>query len=87
MKGKIKMKVKYKIKFHWKCDAGIDIPKGHEEALQDDANKRIFEMIQEGYFQGELSTSIRFGKDIVSEEDEDEGLSYSGWWYLSVKRK
>ena len=87
MKGKLKMKVKYKIKYHWKCDSRIDIPKGHEQALQEDANKRIFEMIQEGYYQGELSTSVRFGKDVVSEENEEDGLSYSGWWYLKVKQK
>jgi len=87
MKVKLKMEVKYKIKYHWKCDSRIDIPKGHEQALQEDANKRIFEMIQEGHYQGELSTSVRFGKDVVSEENEEDGLSYSGWWYLKVKQK
>lgn len=79
------MKRKITVSYYWKCDAGIDIPKGHEEALEEDAEKRIFEMMQEGYYQGELSTSVRFGKDIVLEEDEEDGLEYSGWW--SIKRE
>ena len=76
------MKMKLNIDYHWTCDEGIDIPEKHNEALQEDAEARIFEMIKEGYFQGELCTSIRYGKDEVPEEDEDDGLTYSGWWYL-----
>ena len=44
-------------------------------------------MIQEGYTSGELFTSVRYGKDIVPEEDEDDGLEYSGWWSLTTKTK
>lgn len=40
-------------------------------------------MISKGYFEGELSTSVRFGKDVVEQEDEEEGLCYSGYWKLS----
>ena len=40
-------------------------------------------MIKENYNQGELSTSVRFGKDEVPEEDEEEGLNYSGWWSIT----
>ena len=68
------------IKYHWKCDEGIEIPEKHKEALEEDAMSRIFEMIKENYNQGELSTSVRFGKDEVPEEDEEDGLNYSGWW-------
>ena len=75
------MEITMKINYHWKCDQEVDIPKKHEEALKEDAESRIFEMIKEGYHQGELNTSVRFGKDHVPEEDEDEGLTYSGWWY------
>ncbi len=57
--------------------------KKHEEALKEDAKSRIFKMIKEGYYQGELNTSVRYGKDIVPEEDEDDGLTYSGWWSVS----
>lgn len=73
--------VKFKIEYHWTCDGGFEIPEAHKEPLQDDAETRIFEMIKEGYHQGELCTSVRYGKDIVPEEDEDDGLQYSGWWY------
>ena len=40
-------------------------------------------MIKEGYYQGELNASIRYGKEIVPEEDEKNGLTYSGWWTVS----
>jgi len=72
-----------KISYNWKCDQGIEIPNGHIDALEEDAQDRIFDLIIEGYFEGELSTSIRFGKDVVEQEDEEEGLSYSGYWKLS----
>jgi hypothetical protein len=74
---------KLKIKYHWNSDQGIEIPKGHEEALEEDALDRIFHQIKLGTYEGELFTSVRFGKDIVPEEDEEDGLTYSGWWKLS----
>lgn len=74
------MEKKIEINYHWTCDEGIDIPTKHNEPLEEDALNRIFEQIKEGNHQGELCTSVRFGKDIVPEETEDEGLSYSGWW-------
>lgn len=77
------MEEKIIIDYYWKCDTGIEIPEKHKEALKEDAESRIFEMIKEGYYQGELITSVRYGKDIVPEEDEENGLSYSGWWSLS----
>ena len=42
-------------------------------------------MVGEGNTQGELSTSVRYGKDQVPEEDED-GLNYSGWWFFKRKK-
>lgn len=74
------MKMQLKINYYWTCDEGIEIPEKHKEALKEDAEARIFEMIKEGYNQGELNTNVRFGKDIVPEEDKDNGLEYSGWW-------
>jgi hypothetical protein len=68
------------IDYHWTCDSGIDIPEAHKEALEEDAEERIFSMVREGYLMGELTTSVRYGKDKVPEEDEQDGLSYSGWW-------
>ena len=77
------MEFSLNIEYNWECDEGIDIPKAHEEALQEDAEERIYQMIKEGYNSGELCTTVRYGKDVVPEEDEDEGLSYSGWWSVS----
>lgn len=71
------------INYYWNCDEGIKIPEKHKEALKEDAEDRIFEMIREGYYSGELITSVRYGKDIVPEENEDDGLNYSGWWDAS----
>ena len=75
-----------KINYHWNCDNDIDIPQKHFEALEEDAHERIFEQIKEGNTSGELLTLVRFGKDIVPEEDEENGLYYSGWWSLSMSR-
>jgi hypothetical protein len=43
-----------------------------------------FEMLKEGYYSGELSTYVRVGRDEVPEEDENDGLSYSGWWSIKT---
>ena len=58
------MNGKIEINYDWKCDQETDIPQKHLEALKEDAEARIFEMIKEGYHQGELNTSVRFGKDL-----------------------
>jgi hypothetical protein len=78
------MEFKIEINYTWDCDEDIEIPSKHLETLEENALSRIFEMIQEGYYSGELFTTVRFGKDIVPEENEDDGLSYSGWW--SIKK-
>jgi hypothetical protein len=72
------------ISYNWTCNKGIKIPEKHREVLAEDAEKRIFEMIGEGYTSGELHTYVRYGKDEVPEENED-GLSYSGWFSISNK--
>jgi hypothetical protein len=76
------MEITISINYNWTCNQGIEIPEGHKEALEEDAQDRIFQMIKEGYYQGELNTSVRFGREVVPAEDEDEGLSYSGWWSI-----
>jgi hypothetical protein len=80
------MKKKIVIKYHWTCNEGIEIPEGHKEALEEDALNRIFEMVSQGNWEGELSTSVRYGKDVIPEEDEDDGLNYSGWWFFKRKK-
>jgi len=74
------MNKEFKLSFRWSCDQGIEIPEQHEDALEEDAKERAFEMLRQGYSSGELCTYVRYGKDEVPEEDEEEGLSYSGWW-------
>ncbi len=75
-----------KINYYWEEGGGTIIPERHVEALEEDAMSRIFEMVKDGYYQGELNTSVRYGKDEVSEEDEEDGLSYSGWWNVEFNR-
>lgn len=81
------MECKLEISYNWKCDQGIEIPEKHKEALEDDAISRILEMMKEDYYSGELFTSVRYGKDVVPEEDENEGLSYSGSWSITKKEE
>lgn len=42
-------------------------------------------MSKEGYTSGELSTIIRFGIDIVPEENNIIGIEYSGHWCRDTK--
>jgi hypothetical protein len=85
MKDKVESSIH--IDYHWNTDSGIDIPEAHKEALEEDAEERIFQMLKEGYNQGELCTTVRFGKDVVPEEDEEDGLEYSGWWGVKKESK
>lgn len=77
--------MKTKINYYWECEQVEIIPEKHKEALKEDAVNRIAEMVKEGFSEGELHTTVRYGKDIVPEEDEDDGLTYSGWWSLCSK--
>lgn len=76
---------KITIEFVWAPDTIDTIPEAHLEALEEDALERIFSMVKEGYSSGELFTSVRFGKDKVEEEDEENGLNYSGSWSLKTE--
>jgi hypothetical protein len=76
---------KITINYYWESVDVQEIPKEHKEFLQADALERIFMMIEEGYNSGELHTSVRLGKDVVSQEDEQDGLSYYGWWDISYE--
>ena len=73
------------IEYVWNPDDIETIPQKHLDALEEDALERIFKMVNEGYTSGELHTSVRFGKDVVEEESEDDGLCYSGSWSLTTK--
>lgn len=73
------------INYHWNCDT--EIPVKHIEPLQEDAMDRIMEMMKKGYTGGELITTVRLGKDVIPEEDEDNGLYYTGWWSINIENK
>ena len=81
------MKIEIHINYNWTCDKGIEAPEKHKEALEEDAESRIFEMVKKGCNQGELHTTVRLGKDIVPEENEEEGLTYSGWWSYAPQQQ
>lgn len=85
MSDKIQMSIH--IDYHWKTDSGISIPEAHKETLEEDAQERIFHMIKQGYLMGELCTTVIVGKDQVPEEDEENGLSYSGWWGVKISER
>lgn len=83
IKKSIIMKRKLEIEYVWSRDDDKLIPEEHIEALEEDAEERIFEQIKEGYKSGLLYTSVRFRKDIVPDEDKDNGLEYSGAWDIN----
>ena len=63
------------ITYYFNRNDGEVIPSAHIEELEEAANKRIFEMIQEGYHSGELCESIS-----LTDDDPEDGVEYSGWW-------
>ena len=73
------MEKEIKITYNWSRDDGKDIDKEHEEALEESAQERIFEMIKEGYRGGELNDRIR-----MNDKDGEDGVGYSGWWSLLI---
>ena len=81
------MEKKIEINYNWECDQEIDIPQKHKETLINNAHDRIFEMIKKDHCSGELCTSVRYGKEIIPEEDKDEGLTYSGSWSISYDKQ
>ena len=83
----INMRMKIEIEYYWNCDTLDYVPEGHNEALKEDAQERIMQMMKEGYVSGELITSVRYGQDKVPEEDSEEGLSYSGWFGIVTKEE
>lgn len=74
MEGKISIEYN----FNRNDDSDEPIKPSHLEALQEDAEERIFEMIKEGYYSGELHTYV-----LVDDEDGEDGISYSGWFTIT----
>ena len=74
------MKKKIILSYNWsRNDGKKKISTRHEEALEEDAMSRIFEMTKEGYTSGELHTFVR-----MDGKDGEDGISYSGWWDMTT---
>lgn len=73
------MEGKISIEYNFNRNDDLDEPikPSHLEALKEDAEGRIFEMLKEGYTSGELHTSV-----LVDDEDGEDGISYSGWFTI-----
>jgi hypothetical protein len=69
------MERKIVITYRWSSES--EIPLEHIEALEETAMSRIFDMVQEGYFQGELSDNI-----LMTDNDPEDGVEYHGWWEM-----
>jgi len=64
--------IKIKIKWEVKGTKEIDITNTNTEALKDDGFARAFEMIDEGYREGELCSNIVAA--------DGKSLEVHGWW-------
>lgn len=70
-----------KIEYNWHRSDNQPIKQEHIKALEESANDRIFEQINEGYTSGELHNNVR-----MTDEDGEDGIEYSGWWGLTTER-
>jgi hypothetical protein len=60
------------IRYWWKrSDGNKDIPEEHVDLAEQDAQERIYTMLRDGYWSGELHACV--GEGDVSRE-------YRGWW-------
>lgn len=73
------MKRELTISYNWSRDDGKEIKPDHVEALEESAMNRIQDMMGEGYTSGELSDNI------IMDDDDGDGIEYSGWWGLTTK--
>ena len=69
-----------KITYRWSKDDSSEIKTNHQEALDESAQSRIFEMMQQGYTSGELHDNVR-----MDDEDGEDGVEYSGWFEVSTE--
>ena len=67
------------IKYSWRCEKiKGEIPSNLAEALQESAEARIAEMMQEGYTSGELIDNVNM--DIPKRKTPEDGWECKGWW-------
>lgn len=74
------MKRTIKISYEWWRSDGKRMRPEHREALEEMAEERIGEMMQEGYSSGQLTDNVH-----MDDNDPPDGVEYTGWW--EVKKK
>lgn len=69
---------KINIVYRWWRDGENEIKPSHIPALEETAEKRIHEMMGEGYTSGELNDNI-----YMDDDDPEDGIEYTGWWEVT----
>ena len=68
-----------KTTYSWKPIAGGEIKPEHIPALEEAAETRIAEMMDQGYTSGQLFDNI-----YMLDDDPEDGVEYQGWWEVST---
>ncbi|MCK5610450.1 hypothetical protein KAR91_51735 [Candidatus Pacearchaeota archaeon] len=66
---------KTEISYNWRRVNDEDIIPEHVEALEEAAQNRIAEMLNQGFTSGELLDTIH-----MTHSDPENGVEYHGWW-------
>jgi len=75
------MKREIKISYWWKkSENNGEVLERHTDFLEESAQDRIFEMLNEGYTSGELFDNIS-----ACDEDTQNGVDYYGAWEASTE--
>lgn len=71
---------KIKITYRWWNNDLDKIDSKHIEALEESAQERIREQMDDGNTGGSLSDNIR-----MYDSDGEDGIEYEGWWELDTE--
>jgi len=67
------------ITYRWWRSNKQEIKPEHVEALEETADDRIAEMLNEGCTSGELNDNIH-----MTDDDPEDGVEYTGWWEVKT---
>ena len=70
---------KFELEWYMRASDNKEIKPSHLEALKESAMERIYECLKKGYVSGELIDNI-----CMNDEDDADGVEYSGWWTLKT---
>lgn len=71
-----------KIDYWWKCDQiKVKFPLSFENKLAEEAEKRIFDMMLQGYTCGELIAHVFV--DVQGKQTPEDGWYCRGWWTVT----